>query len=127
LTYAQIAEKTGYSEAHVRRLFAKGGTLYNLWLDFQKDAFEEGVEDAITMMFGHLPDITRALIMQAKSMQPGAVRAAEMIFNYTLDKSPENPALQTEVQGDPLTPERKEMILRAFRNFNMISDDKKIQ
>ena len=127
MTYSQIAEKTGYSEAHVRRLFAKGGALYGLWLDFQKDAFEEGVHESVTMMFGHLPDITRALIMQAKSMQPGAVRAAEMIFNYTLDKSPESPALLNETEEDPLTPERKEMILRAFRNFNVIPDEEKAE
>jgi 2-iminoacetate synthase ThiH len=123
LTYAQIAEKTGYLEAHIRRLFAKDGALYNLRLDLQKDAFEEGVEDDITMMFGHLPDITRALIMQAKNMQPGAVKAAEMIFNYTLDQSSEKTNLQTGTQEQPLDPIKKEQILTAFRNFNLIKND----
>ena len=123
LTYAQIADKTGYSEAHVRRLFAKGGALYDLWLEFQKSAFEEGVQESVTMMYGHLPDITRALIMQAKSMQPGAVKAMEMIFNYTLDKTAEKINPQTETKEEPLDPARKELILNAFRNFNLIQEE----
>ena len=80
LTYSQIAEKTGYSEVHVRRLFAKGGQLQGLWLDFQKDAIENGVEESKDMLFGHLPDVVRSLIMLAKSNRPGAVRAAGIIM-----------------------------------------------
>ena len=79
------------------------------------------------MMFGHLPDITRALIIQAKSMRPGVVKATEIIFNLTLGRSPEKTTLQPEPEEDPLTPERKEMILRAFRNFNVIPDEEKAQ
>ena len=97
LTYSQIAEKTGYSEAHIRRLFAKGGKLYGLWLDFQKDAIENGLEESKDMMFGHLPDVVRSLIMLAKSNKPGAVRAAGIIMDYTLGKPP-------EFQGVPQRP-----------------------
>lgn len=89
LTYSQIAEKTGYSEVHVRRLFAKGGVLHGMWQDFQQTATEEAKDDSITMMYGHLPDITRALIMLAKSNRPGAVRAAGIIMDYTLGKPAE--------------------------------------
>lgn len=122
-TYAQIADKTGYSEAHVRRLFAKGGVLHSMWQDFQQTATEEAKDDSITMMYGHLPDITRALIMQAKSMGPGAIRAAEIIFSYTLGKPKSyfNPEAETEELSltDLIKYEaQKEKVLSMFRWVN---------
>lgn len=101
LTYSQIAEKTGYSEVHVRRLFAKGGQLQGLWLDFQKDAIENGVEESKDMLFGHLPDVVRSLIMLAKSNKPGAVRAAGIIMDYTLGKPPEYKIPQNLNKNEP--------------------------
>jgi hypothetical protein len=45
------------------------------------------VEESMNMMFGHLPDIVRANIVDAKSIgTPVAVAARKMIFDHTLGK-----------------------------------------
>lgn len=90
LTYKQIAEKIGYSEQHIRRLFAKGGMLYSFWEQWLDVAKEDSIDEAINMMFGHLPDIVRANILDAKmTNSPVAVAARKMIFEYTLGKPEE--------------------------------------
>lgn len=61
--------------------------------------------------------------MQAKSMGPGGIRAAEIIFSYTLDKPKSH--LNPEVEAEELSltdlikyEAQKEKILSAFRGVN---------
>lgn len=86
LTYEQIAEKTNYSPDRIRHLFARGGVLYKFWRSWVEDFKKESVDEALDMMFGHLPDIVRANILHAKSQAMGAVLARKMLFEYTLGK-----------------------------------------
>lgn len=90
LTFDQIAEKTGYNSAYLRRLFMEGGKLHNLYQDFREKAKEMGVQEAVDMMFGQLPDIVRAMIMTAKTPYSATgVSAGKQIMEYTLGKPPE--------------------------------------
>lgn len=90
LTYKQIAEKTDYSEAHIKLLFSNNGVLGKLWADWLEKAKGDNVEESLSMMFGHLPDIVRANIIDAKQMgTPTAIAARKMIFEYTLGKPEE--------------------------------------
>lgn len=126
MTYTEIADKTGYSESHVRRLFAKNGAMHDIWESYRKEAKEGGIDDAITMMFGNLPDITRALIERAKGSGRGAVEAGKIIMHYTLGKPPEKVNLKAEVHEDiPISKEEEEQILNAFRNFGILKEDDK--
>jgi hypothetical protein len=124
-TYAQIAAKTGYSESHVRRLFAKDGAMHEIWLDFQQKAKESGIDEAYTMMFGNLPDIIRNLIEIAKTPDRSAIEASKMILSYTMGKPPEKVNLQVqqpETLADMIKFEMKrDQITNAFRNFGLIS------
>lgn len=86
LTYEQIAEKTKYTADHIRHLFARGGVLHDFWRNWVEDFKKENVDEAMDMMFGHLPDIVRANILHAKSQALGAVLARKMLFEYTLGK-----------------------------------------
>lgn len=85
LTYKQIAEKTNYSEWRVEHIFAKGGLLHDLYKNYLQVAKENSVDEAIDMMFAHLPDITKKLIMHAKTGDDaGAVISSKIIMDYTL-------------------------------------------
>ncbi len=85
LTYKQIAEKTKYTEDWVRHIFAKGGALNELYRNFLQRAKEESVDEAMDMMFAHLPDIVKMRIKQAKNgTDAGAVVSSKMIMDYTL-------------------------------------------
>ena len=75
-TYAEIAVKTGYSESHVRRLFAKDGAMHEIWLHFQQKAKDSGIDEAYTMMFGNLPDIVRNLVKSQKRRTEARLRPA---------------------------------------------------
>jgi len=119
LTYEQIAEKTGYSPSWVRALFAKGGVLYELWREWLEAAKENSVDEALTMVFGHLPDIMRTRILQAKSLGAGAVESTKLIFGLTLGLD-----RKKIVEPVPLdsNDERQQMILQAFSNFKILND-----
>ncbi len=120
LTYEQIAEKTGYSHSWVRALFAKGGVLYEFWQQWLETAKENSLEEATTMAFGHLPDIMRTRIMQAKSLGAGAVESTKIILGLTFGLNS-----RKTVDPIPLEPsdERKQMILQAFSNFKVLHDE----
>src|SRR4030042_2315340 len=88
LTYKQIAEKTNYSEDWIRHIFAKGGVLYELYQNFLQRAKEDSIDEAMDMMFAHLPEIINKRIMHAKSGDDaGAVISSKMIMDYTLGDS----------------------------------------
>lgn len=124
MTYAEISAKTGYSESHVRRLFAKNGAMHEIWQSYQQEAKESGIDDAITMMFGNLPDITRALIETAKGNGRGAIEAGKIIMHYTLGKPPEKVNLQADVQEHhAVSKAEEEQIINAFRNFGLIEKE----
>lgn len=124
MTYAEIAAKTGYSESHIRRLFAKNGAMHEIWQSYRQEAKESGIEDAIMMMFGNLPDVTRTLIDTAKSGRRGANEAAKIIMHYTLGKPTEKVNIQADVQehSEPLSKQQEDTILMAFRNFGLIKE-----
>lgn len=91
LSYEQISEKTGYTRQWIKELFAKGGRLYELWQQWLKTAKEESVDEAITMMFGQLPDVVRSMIMTAKTPYTATgVMAGTKIMEYTIGKAQEN-------------------------------------
>jgi hypothetical protein len=90
LTYAQIAEKTEYSEARVKALFSNSGVLGKLWKEWVEKAKGESLEESLNMMFGHLSDIVRARILDAKQLgTPAAVASSKMIFDLTIGKPEE--------------------------------------
>jgi hypothetical protein len=98
LTYAQIAEKTGYKEDTVKHLFAAAGVLGKLWKEWTEKAKGESVEESLNMMFGHLPDIVRANILDAKMTNtPGAVAARKIIFDYTLGEPEKRVKLDAKI------------------------------
>jgi hypothetical protein len=98
LTYPQIAGKTGYSEDHVKHIFAKGGVLYELWQEWKRAAKENSLEEALDLMFGHLPDIARANVVDAKQTNsPVGIAARKMIFDYTLGKPEEKLKVNAQV------------------------------
>lgn len=120
LTYGQIAEKTGYSEGWVKHLFAKGGVLYDLWRKWLDTAKKNSIDEAVTMMFGHLPDIIRARIIHAKSMSAGAVESSKLIMGFTLGEGHlTDPGMASEEVDDGLS----ENILKAFSNFGILQND----
>lgn len=97
LTYKQIANKTNYSEDRIKHLFYSKGVLCELWLSWVETAKKESIDEAIDMMFGHLPDIMRANILHAKSQSVGAVLARKIIFEYTLGKPEDRIKLDAKV------------------------------
>ncbi len=84
LTYKQIAEKTEYSESHIRRLFAENGALHDLWQGWLKTAKENAKDEAITMMFGNLRGVVGSLINTAQSGGLNSVSASRILLAYTL-------------------------------------------
>lgn len=84
LNFRQIAEKTGYSHEHIRYLFSKAGVLSQLWVEFLVEAKKSSLDEAIMMMYANLPDIARNLVNIAKGSDMSGVRAAQIVFSYTL-------------------------------------------
>ena len=119
LTYEQIAAKTGYSSDWIRHMFSKGGVLQQLWLNWLQSAKAESIDEAITMMFGHLPDVVRARIVHAKGQDKGAVESSKMIFKHTLDKDDDSDILRS--RPSTLSDARKLMIINAFLNFKVLN------
>lgn len=98
LTYAQIAEKVGFSEGWVRQLFMNSGVLGQLWKSWVEKAKGDSVEEALTMAFGHLPDAMRSNIFDAKQVgTPVAVASRKMLFDYTLGKPVEKHLVKVNV------------------------------
>lgn len=84
LTYKQIAERTGYSESHTRLLFSKNGVLHKFWRSWVEDRKSEVIDQVSDMEFGHLEDIVRQNILDAKRPDSMvAVIARKMIFDRT--------------------------------------------
>jgi len=79
-----IADQTGYSHQHVRNIFSKGGVLYDLWRDWVQNRKADKVEEAMDLMFEHLPDVVKANIAHAMTGTPGAPFARKLIFDGTL-------------------------------------------
>ena len=84
--YEEIASRVGYTAQYIRLLFSKGHILNELWLDWVKDAKANCVDEALTIMIGNLPDITRARVQHAKGNDPGAVVSSKIIFEYVLGR-----------------------------------------
>lgn len=124
LTYDQIAKKTNYSHSRVRALFAKNGVLHDLYREWLETAKKNSMEEALDMMFAHLPDIIRARIMHAESMGMGSNEAAKIILNYTLG-NPERPLTQNNIQINNfvISDEKKEQIKKAFSNFKILKQN----
>ncbi len=97
LNYEQIAAKTNYSHSHVKRLFSKNGVLHDLYEQWKETAKKNSIEEALDMMFGHLPDIVRSRIVAAKGYGAPANTAAEIILRYTLG-NPDKPTIQNNIQ-----------------------------
>src|SRR3989338_825034 len=98
LTYKQIGSKTNYSEGYIKHLFCSKGVLFEFWLSWLKMAKEESIEEALTMMFGHLPDIVRANIIDAKTTGSMiGIAARKILFEYTLGKPEERLKLDAKL------------------------------
>lgn len=98
LTYDKIAQRTGYSESHIKLLFSSKGVLNKLWQSWCENAKKDNVDEALTMMFGHLPDIVRANIIDAKSTDSMVgIAARKMLFEYTLGKPEERLKLEAKI------------------------------
>lgn len=127
LTYEQIADKTNYSHSHVKLLFSKNGVLHDLYRQWVDTAKKNSVEEAIDMMFGHLPDIIRSRIVLAKSLGMGSNEAAKMILGYTLGNT-DRPMVQNNIQINnvQIPQERRDLILNAFKNFGILENETNI-
>lgn len=97
-THKQIAEKTEYSESHIRRLFAENGALHELWQGWLKTAKENAADEAITMMFGNLRGVMGALINTAQNGGLSSVAASRILLGYTLGDPAKQAAQQAEQQ-----------------------------
>jgi hypothetical protein len=87
LTYKQIASKIGYSEDHIKHLFYSKGVLRELLQSWLETTKKENIDEAINMMYGHLPDIMRTTIINARTPNSMiGIMAAKIIFEYTLGK-----------------------------------------
>jgi len=83
--YNKIAEQTSYSESWLRQLFSKGGILYDYYSNFVKETRDSNTREALDIMFAHLPDVIKRLVMNAKNgSDPSAVSSAKIILSYTL-------------------------------------------
>lgn len=85
LTYKDIAEKTGYSHGFVRTLFSKGNVIYNFWREYVQEKKAEITEEHQDMMWGHLSDSTRRLMLHAihgKGLV--SLEAIKTHFKYTV-------------------------------------------
>lgn len=90
LTYENIAARTGYSASRVEHIFCKGGPLYDYWQKWKQENYELSVEDSMTMMFGHTPQIVRTMIVSAeKPHSMVGLMAGTKILEYTLGKPEE--------------------------------------
>jgi len=118
----KIAQQTGYSEQWIRYLFCSKGALHDLyrsWVDSKK---KDNLEEVFDIINGNLPDIIRARAMHAKSFVAGSVESSKLLLAYVLgDPS----AAQTNVQINNIVvePERKELIMNAFKNFGLIKEE----
>lgn len=124
-TYKEIAEKTGFTSQHLRRLFMRGGKLHKPFLTFRTIAQQESIEEAQNIYFGSLPDVARTLVTTAKMpYEPSGVAAAKIIIEQTMG-TPEKPLVQNNIQINNVNipPERQEMIISAFKNFGVIEND----
>lgn len=128
MTYSEIAAKTNYSESHIRRLFAKGGAMRQLWEKFEQEVKDSRIEESQSMMFGNLPDVMRTLIATAKGKGQGAIEASKVILAYTLGRPPEKVNSETQEQHPQTLADwikfetKKEQILNAFSNFGLIKE-----
>lgn len=87
LTYETIARECGKSVSAVEKLFYSKGFMYNYWQEWSKERKDRNSADAMDMIFGHLPEYTRAAIMVAKNTtNPMGVKQRERLFDYTLGK-----------------------------------------
>lgn len=104
LNYAQIAEKCGYSHVRVRTIFARGGALYDLYREWVETKKADAIEESVDMMFSHLPDTIRMMVLRAKN-NPGLVglEAGKVIMGYTLGKPEERMKLNATVAVVNLT------------------------
>lgn len=80
----EIAQQTGYSHSHVKHVFMKGGVLNDLYRDWVENRKGDKVEEAMDLMFEHLPDVVRANIGHAMTTGIGAPAARKLIFDGTL-------------------------------------------
>lgn len=84
-TYKKIAQETNHSEAQVKKLFARGGKLYELWQRYVTEGKADALDETVTMLHGNLPDMARAAIMTATTAgnMPGVVQRKHL-FDFLL-------------------------------------------
>jgi hypothetical protein len=122
-TYEQIAEKTGYNPSYVRRLFCSGGTLHELYRNWVENKKKENLIEVYDIILGNLPDIIRARAIHAKTLAKGAVESSKLLLGYVLG-DPSASQTNVQINNVAVEPERKELIMNAFRNFGLIKEEK---
>lgn len=87
LTFAQIAEYVRKHPDYVRSLFARSGAMYEYWREHANEEQKDNTEAAMDMIFGHLPEYTRAAIVVAKNTTSMiGVAQRDRLFDYALGK-----------------------------------------
>lgn len=113
LNMNQIAERTHLSYDRIRHLFAAGGAVHELWLEWKAKHAQESFEDTMMIMTSHLPDIARAKVLQAKQEKgEGSVAAARMVFEYTMGRPVEKIKMKIEDNRTTADLVREVMITR---------------
>lgn len=98
LDFKQIAEKSGYAYQTVRNLFARSGVLYQFWRDWVEERKKDAMEEVTDMEWGHLPDIVRANILDAKLQNSMVgISARKMIFDRTFGRPEDKIKLDARV------------------------------
>jgi hypothetical protein len=122
-TYEQIAEKTSYNPSYVRRLFCSGGSLHELYRNWVENKKKENIVEVYDIILGNLPDIIRARAIHAKTLAKGAVESSKLLLGYVLG-DPSASQTNVQINNVAVEPERKELIMNAFRNFGLIKEEK---
>jgi hypothetical protein len=102
-TYSNIAARTGYSETHVRRLFAQDGAIHDLWLQWVITERKDLVKRSMDMMFSALPEIIENLIRSAKSDHFASIVAAKLILTYVVGVPEKKVAVEIEEKLQPIS------------------------
>jgi len=89
LTYAQIGAKLKHHEDTVKKLFARSGPMFEFWREYVENHKKNNLEEVMDMFWGHLPDIAKAAIVTAKSLNMTGVVQRDKIFDLTLGKPTE--------------------------------------
>lgn len=99
LEHDQIAEKTGYTGQYIRKLFARGGKLHDVFEKYQVEGTEAALKEANIILFGGLPKAARAMVMTAQMpFSREGVAAGKVLFEYTMGKPTETVKLDASLK-----------------------------